>query len=284
MTRLFAQASEKHGAGHVHPTLTDYLHRTVTGWLHAPASDAIHRELLVSAAQLATLLGLMSADSGADGLAQHWYRTAAHLAADADDTVTFAITLRAMSAHAHELGHHARAVHHLAERAVDATRHTSPAVRTYTQAHFAVMQAHDDRRSALAALTTAERLYGRVQAAPGPFTAYPLGTLHYQRAQTLSTLGDRQGAIAALSASLRHRTPTERLATALTRARLSETLLAHGHLEAATPHWQAFLDTYSLLHSVRATRRLSTMRQLLRPHSRHHTVAHLLIQVGPDRY
>ncbi|WP_328550885.1 helix-turn-helix transcriptional regulator [Streptomyces sp. NBC_00366] len=278
MARLFAQAAEDHGAGHVQPVLNYYLSHSVTGWVHAPATDTIHRQLLTQASQLTTLLGLMGADCGADALAQHCYRTAAHLAADADDMTAFAIALRALSAHAHELGHHTPAVHHVAERAADATRHAPAAVRAYTHTHLAVTRAHHDRYAALNTLTIAERLHDKTHATPGPFTTYSTGALHYQRAQILTTLGDHREAVQALTASLRHRTPDERRATTLTRARLAETLLAQGHLDAATVHWQAFLDTYPLLHSARATRHLDTMRQLLRPHSRHHTAAHLLTQ------
>ncbi|MFE7275226.1 helix-turn-helix domain-containing protein [Streptomyces sp. NPDC057623] len=278
MSRLFAQAAEDHGAGHVQPVLNYYLNHSVTGWLHAPATGVIQRQLLIHASQSMTLLGLMSADCGADALAQHCYRTAAHLAAEADDMTAFAIALRALSAHAHELGHHTPAVHHLAERAADATRRAPLAVRAYTHTHLAVTRAHHDRHAALRTLTTAERLNDTTHNTPGPFTTYSTGALHYQRAQTLTTLGDHKEATHALTASLRHRTTDERRAATLTRARLAETLLVQGHLDAAMVHWQAFLDTYPLLHSARATRSLDAMRQLLRPHSRHHTAAHLLAQ------
>ncbi|MCW8379747.1 tetratricopeptide repeat protein [Streptomyces justiciae] len=284
MARLFAQAAEEHGAGHIRPSLAEYLNHSVTRWLHAPASDTIHRQLLTSAAQLTTLFGLMSADDGADALAQHYCRVACHLAADADDMVAFAIALRAMSAHAHELGHHVRAVHHLAERATDATRHAPPSVRAYVHAHLAVMQAHDDRYSAIASLAEAERLHDRANAAPGPLSAYPRGALYYQRAQTLTTLGDKRESIRALTASLHHRAPGERLADALTRARLAETLLAQGHLDAALLHWRGFLDVYPLLHSARATRRLDAMRQFLRPHRHHPAAAHLLARATGIRH
>ncbi|MGW2184447.1 hypothetical protein [Streptomyces sp. NPDC001719] len=280
MARLFAQAAEAHGARHVQPALAEYLNLSVAPWLHAPATDTIRGQLVTSAAQLTTLLGLMSTDAGMDAHAQHCYRTAAHLAAQADDQAAFAIALRAMSAHAHDLGHHTRGVHHLADRAAEAARHAPLAVRAYTLAHLAVIQAHNNRRAAANTLATAERLYDKAHAAPGPFTAYPHGALHYQRAQTLATLGDRHEATLAFATSLRLRTPAERLATTLTEARLAETLLAQGHLEAALPHWHAFLATYPLLHSTRTARRLDAMRRLLRPHSRHHATAKLLAQAA----
>ncbi|MFC9856284.1 MULTISPECIES: hypothetical protein [unclassified Streptomyces] len=283
MTRLFAQAAQNHGAGHTRPVLNFYLGHDVTGWLHAPTTETVHRQLLVAASQLTTLLGLMSADHGADALSQHCYRTAAHLAADADDTTAFAIALRALSSHAHVIGHHIPDVHHLAERAVDASRHAPLGVRAYTHAHLALMRAHHDRHRAVSTLADAERLNERADDTPEPFVTYPAGALYYQSAQIFATLGDRGAAVRALTASLGHRTPAERLASAITRARLAETLLAQGHLDAATVHWRAFVETYPLLHSVAVGRRLDAMRRLLRPHARHHTAARLLAETADLR-
>lgn len=276
MTRVFAEAAEAHGPVHVRTALVAYLSHDVTGYLHAPATEDTHSRLLSGAAQLTALLGSMCAGSGASALAQHYHYTAARLALEADDPSTFAITLRTMSAHAYELGHHTPAVLNLAQRAADITPTATPAIRAYTQAHLAVIQAHHDKHAALTALAAAERLHGQTHTTPGPFTHYPVGALHYQRAQTLAALGDTNGTITALKTSLRLRTPAERQASALTRARLAEILLAQGHLDAALPHWQTFLDDYPTLHSTRTTRRLHAMRQLLNPHSRHHAAAQLL--------
>ncbi|QCX82428.1 hypothetical protein C9F11_44275 (plasmid) [Streptomyces sp. YIM 121038] len=49
---------------------------------------------------------------------------------------------------------------------------------------------------------------------------------------------------------------------------------------AALVHWQSFLDANPTMHSTRTTCRLHTMRQLLHPHRRHHTTAHLLTQAS----
>lgn len=285
MARVFDEAAQTHGPTHVRTALTAYLNHDVTAYLHAPATDTAHRALLSGAAQLTVLLGTMCAGEGADATAQHYHRTAAQMAAEADDTATFAIALRTMSAHAHDLGHHTMVVLDLAQRATDATRKAPPIVRAYTQVHLAVMQSHHDKHAALTALGTSERLYEQADDtdAPGPFTHYPAGALHYQRAQTLAALGDKTGATDALKASLRLRTPAERQAAALTRARLAETLLTQGHLDAALVHWQSFLDDYPLLHSTRTARRLHTMRQLLHPHRRHHDTVRLLAQAAALR-
>ena len=277
MTRVFAEAAEAHGPGHVRTALAAYLRHDVTGYLQSPATGNARRGLLSGAAQLTVLLGTMSAGDGADALAQHYHRTAARLATEAGDSVTFAIALRTMSAHAYDLGHRTVAVLDLAQRAVDATRSAPPIVAAYAQAHLAVMRAHHDKHAALTALAASEHLYEQASnTAPGPFTHYPAGALHYQRAQTLATLGDKAGATGALTASLRLRTPAERQARTLTRARLAETLLAQGHLDAALHHWQTFLDEVPSLHSTRVTRRLHDMRRRLKPHRRRPGTAELL--------
>lgn len=80
--------------------------------------------------------------------------------------------------------------------------------------------------------------------------------------------------------TLRLRAPAERQARTLTRARLAETLLAQGHLDAALPHWRTFLDEVPSLHSTRVTRRLHDMRRLLNPHRRHPGTAELLARAA----
>ncbi|MGW2090103.1 tetratricopeptide repeat protein [Streptomyces sp. NPDC001880] len=276
MATVFASAAQTHGGGHIRSALAAYLAHNVTGYLHSGSTGAAHRRLLSEAAQLTLLLGTMCGDDGADGLAQHYHQTAARLAAEADDSATYAIALRTMSAHAHELGHRTSTVRDLAERATESTRHSPSIVQAYTQAQLAVVLAHHDRRAARAALVAAERLHAQADPTPGPFTAYSIAALHYQRAQTLAALGDGKGAVRALRQALRLRTPGEYHARTLTQARLAETLLFQGHLEEALPHWQAFLDDYPSLHSTRATRRLDLMRQRLCPHQRHPAALALL--------
>ncbi|MFI7357969.1 helix-turn-helix domain-containing protein [Streptomyces avidinii] len=276
MAALFANAAQQHGGGGVRPALAAYLAHTVTPWLHAPISDAAHARLLAAAAQLTLLLAGMCADDGDDNTAQHYQRTALRMALDGGDDNTAAIVLRTMSTHAHELGHRSPHVLNLAEQAARFARHGPLITQAYVQAQLAVLQAHHDRRGALAALSRAERLHARAETTPGPFTSYPASALHYQRAHTLARLGDTPTAITALTTSIRLRTDSECHARALTRAHLAEMLLRHGHLEAALPHWRQFLTDYPALNSRRAHRRLNAMRQLLRPHQNHRGAADLL--------
>ncbi|WP_327358064.1 tetratricopeptide repeat protein [Streptomyces sp. NBC_01304] len=269
MSHRFAQAAQAHGGGHVRATVAAYLTHPVTGWLNTPAPEPVHRQLLAQTARLTLLLGTITADDGADALAQHYHRCAARLAADAGDTAAYTIALRSMAAHASDLGHHTPAVWHLSQRAAEVARCAPAITRAYTLAHLATAAAHHDSRTALSVLAQAERLHEQADTTPGPFTAYPPAALHYQRAQTLTALGDLTGAISAYTLSLRLRTGAERQTRTLTHAALAETLLRLGHLDQALAHWSAFLDDYPHLGSARTARRLAAMRRNLAPHTRH---------------
>jgi tetratricopeptide (TPR) repeat protein len=279
MAPVFATSADQHGGQRMRAALAAYLAHEVIPLLHRPAPAPVHHGLLAATAQLALLLGSMCADSGHHAVAEHYHQIAARLATDADDHTTLAITLRTMATHAHDLGHHTPAILNLAEQADRHARHAPPAVRAYTHIHLAVLHAHHGRHASQAALARAERLHTQTDTAPGPFTSYPAGALHYQRAQTLTTLGDHTAALTALTTSLRLRTPTEQLPAALTRARLAETHLRLGHLDAALTHWHAFLDTYPSLKSARADERLTAALQHLRPHQRHADAADFLGRV-----
>ncbi|WP_370270680.1 hypothetical protein [Streptomyces sp. V4I8] len=278
MTSLFHSAAEEYGGQCVRTTLAAYLNDHVLPLLYARLREPVHQDLLSATAQLTLLLATMSADSGHDRTAQHYHTVAARLAADADDSATLAIVLRAMATHAYDLGHYSPAVLNLADQATAHARHAAPAVQVYTQAHLAVVQAHYDRHAALTALARAESLDSQAESTPGPFATYPLAALHYQRARALTALGDPAGAIRALNTSLRLRTPAQHRATALTQAHLAETHLRLGHLDQAVLHWQAFLTAYPTLQSTRATHHLRTLCKQLRPHQRYRQAAALLTE------
>ncbi|MCX4881381.1 hypothetical protein [Streptomyces sp. NBC_00847] len=279
MATVFATWADRYGGQRMRATLAAYLTHEVEPLLRRPAPTQVHRGLLSATARLALLLGTMCADSGHHPPAQHYHQIAARLATDADDHTTLAIALRTMATHAHDLGRHTPAVLNLAEQADQHARNAPPAVRAYTTIHLAVVSAHHNPRAAVAALARAERLHTQAHAEPGPFSNYPAGALHYQRAQTLATLGDHTAALTALTTSLRLRTETERLPAALTHARLAETHLRLGHLEPALTHWHALLDTYPTLHSARADQRLTAAALHLRPHRHRADVTDLLDRI-----
>ena len=280
MAAVFAAAASRHGGQHVRAALAAYLSHEAIPLLYRPARDTAQRDLVSATAQLTLLLGSMCADCCHHATAQHYHQIAARLAADAGDTSTLAIALRTRSAHAHDLGQHGAVVLRLAEQADQHAAHARHAVRASTQIHLAVLYAHHDSRTAMAAVTRAVNLHSESNAAPGPFSRYPAAALHYQRAQALATLGDYHGAVTALVTSLRLRDDAERLPAALTHGRLAELRLRLGHLEAALTDWHALLDIYPTVHSARVDQLLSTAVQRLRPYQRHPMVADLLDRIA----
>ncbi|MEV7521808.1 hypothetical protein [Streptomyces sp. NPDC091371] len=278
MAEVFASSLSSHGGGHARSALVAYLADDVTAWLSSARPGPHRCGLLAGAAQLAILAGHMCSDSGAEATAQHYYRIAVHLAAEANDALALTVAKRAMSTQAGQLRHFTASLR-LAEAAVaDARSRTAPFVQAYAHAQHAVAAAQTgDRHTALAALHTSERLMDQ-DADRGPFTGYPRAAFEYQSGQALAALGDIPGALALMSSSLQHRDPGERRARALSRSGIAELRLRQGHVEAAAADWAAFLDDVPALHSAKVAARVSAMRGMLRPHHRQRRVSQLFDQ------
>ncbi|MFE5855336.1 hypothetical protein ACFQ61_19265 [Streptomyces sp. NPDC056500] len=275
MTTFFATSTGAFGGGHARTALTTYLADDVTPWLLSSATEHVHRQLLTHTAQLTILLGNMCADDNNNALAQHYHRTAAHLAAEAEDPHTYTIALRALASHALDLGHQQPSLALTEQAAATATHYSSPLAQSFTQSQLALAHARANNRSrALLALHSAEILHSHAdQNLTDPFDSYPIAALHYQRARTLTALRDHPAAARAYTASLRARAPQARRARALTTAHLAESQLFQGNLEESLTTWKRFLIDYPGLRSSRATASLTTMRQALRPYSTHPDVA-----------
>ncbi|WP_172387769.1 hypothetical protein [Streptomyces sp. MNP-20] len=265
MARTFAALAQQHGGAPIRTALAAYLTDHAGRLIAAPASPTVHRQLAAGIAQLTYLLADMTADAGHPGLAQRYFHTALGLAHQAANHRLYGITLRAMSTQALRLGHPQHALH-LADAAVDiACPVKDPATSAFLCAQRALTHARTRQpRAALADLAAAERHAEAAHSPPGPFTSYPRAALDYQRAQTLHVLGEHAQALAALQAAADHRDPVaQRRPYALTHARLAETLLGIGHLEAACTHWQTFLDHYPSLHSTLVEQALTRLQQNL---------------------
>ncbi|WP_428957331.1 hypothetical protein [Streptomyces sp. cg35] len=252
MTHTFAGLAERHGSRTIRPLLAAYLADSAAPTLMQPApGETGQRDLFTATAQLTHLLAGMADDSGHHGLAQRYYLSALHLTRAVDDARQYAITLRAMSAHALRLRLPQQALH-LAETAVAVLGSGDDGA---AQAFLLTQRAHANAstgraQEARADLHAAERHHERASSTPGPFDAYPRAALDYQRYQTLIALRDDSQALTALEVSAHHRPVAERRATALTQARLAETHLAQGRLDEALPHARSFLSAYPHLHSA----------------------------------
>ncbi|MCX5123812.1 hypothetical protein OG898_11205 [Streptomyces sp. NBC_00193] len=222
-------------------------------------------------AQLAHLLGEMTADAGYHGLAQEYHGIALGLARQAGDRRMYAITLRAMSAHAGRLGQSAHAVR-LARTAVEtAPADGDPGTLAFLLVQRAAAHAHAGQRSAATAdLAAADRLHGRHALKPsdGPFDSYARADLDFARARTHLALGEFPAAADALERSLRGRAAGQHRATALTHAALAETLLRLGHLTRACEHWRAFLTAAPAVQSRAVREALGRLLRDLTPYRR----------------
>jgi hypothetical protein len=276
MVELFSDMDFAFGGGHARRALTGYLATVIAPWLRATATPVVRRELLMTAARLTYLCGFTHYDDELHGTAQHYYLTTLRLAAEAGDGTGYAVTLRALSGQARILGHRRQAVQ-LAEAGVRAVPgNAGSQTSAFLFGQLAVAHAADgSRRDAVRHLITAEQHLDRARDAPGPIGGCHPASLAHQQAAVRAKLGDRTGAIQALTVSIRHRPPEERRSRALTLARLAELQLDHGELEAACATWQRFLQDYPYLRSRRLDRAFRSMCARLRPHSNNSAVVAL---------
>jgi tetratricopeptide (TPR) repeat protein len=269
MARMFSTMDVEFGGGSARRALAGYLTHDLGPKLRAPAAPATRRGLHTVAAQLSYLCGFMCFDDELHGVAQRYFGTALRLAADNDDAATRAMTLRALSVQAQRLGHFGEAVD-LAESAVSAGGgRADPLRRAFLYGQLAVARAsYGDRTDSVRLLGQAEAYLGRATSR----LSLTVGVFHHaalahQQAVLRSALGDRAGAISALSYSIRHRPRNERRSYAILCARRAELLLGEGRLEEAAESWHAFLDAYPELRSGRADSALKNMRASVRPYS-----------------
>jgi tetratricopeptide (TPR) repeat protein len=267
VAQVFSAHDAAYGGGGTRRALAGYLAHDVAPRIRAAARPAVGPRLYSAAAQLAYLCGFMCFDDELHGLALHYYLAALRLATEAGDESTYAITQRAMSVQARLL-HHDRQAVHLAEAAATA-KTVTPVRQAFLYGQLAVAHAAaGDRISALTWLTAAERHLDRATSAETALIgAYHPASLAHQQAAVLALLGDRKGAIGALTLSLRYRPATERRSRAITTARLAELQLREGYLDEATHTWSGFLDDYPYLRSARARTALNIMRSMLHPHA-----------------
>ncbi|GAA3258254.1 hypothetical protein [Streptomyces lavendulae] len=278
---VFRDADMTYGSGRIRPALTAYLTTTVVPWLSADAPPAVRHRLLAAAARLAYTAGFLCFDGNEQGLAQAYYRAALRLGREAGDPRCHAPALRAMSVQAHHLGHREQAWE-LAEAAARHAPRLPPVQAAFVTGQLAVAEAaRGDRRAALTQLGRAERLLERATGRCAPIGDYHRAAYHHQQSEVLAALGDVAGAVAALSASLRHRPPAERRARAVTSARLAELQLDRGHLERACATWHELLDTVGPLESARVTDAARRLRVRLRAAGGNHAARALLTRLAP---
>ncbi|WP_049570690.1 hypothetical protein [Streptomyces sp. SBT349] len=280
---FFAGSIDTHGGRHARSALAAYLADDVAPLLHAGLTQRLRAEVLVTASRLAFLLARMYEDGLLHGVAQRYYTYAHRLAGEAGDRSAWSVVVRAMSAQAQRLGHLSSALQ-LAEAAHRGARSAPPAQQAYVQTQLAVVLARSgDRREALTAIARAERAADRATSPAAPFDSYPRAALHFQTSAVLESLGDLQGALAALRRAAGERSAADVRGRALTQARFGQLLLRTGHLDEACAAWDGFLAAQERLRSGEAERAVRDMRRALQPHRNRKPAAELLARTVRGR-
>ncbi|WP_019354519.1 hypothetical protein [Streptomyces sp. AA1529] len=288
--RFFALQADRYGGGHIRTPLAACLSGLVRSLRHG--EEGVHRRgIQAGAARLSFLLARVYVDEQRHGLAQRAFLTAAELAAEAADPEGVALARRALSSQAHQLGHPRESLLLARAALAAAPADTDPSARAFLYAGLAVADAACGQEGrALEALERAERQLARspVDLTTGPEspTGEPVGSyrsaaLRYQSSQVRVALGDREGAIDDLRASLHDRPAGERRTRAVCQAELAELLLSRGRLEEACAAWSAFLEVSAQVRSGRVRAARSRIPELLRPWGRDPRAHALLVRVTP---
>ncbi|MFG2943479.1 hypothetical protein [Streptomyces sp. NPDC048282] len=235
------------------------LTRHVPDWLRAPAGETDHRALLVHASALCVVAARTYVDDGRHGTAQRYLHLARQLAEQAQDAPARALALRALSAQATLLGHHAHALELADAALMDATA-GPPEVRAYVLVQQGICAAHlrDARRSHAAFDAAAALLSDSPPQQTGPGhdpgrTSYPRAAFHYQRALAETALGRTRQALAAFERSLLVRAPDEHRPLALTRLHIARLLAMDGRLQQARHHADEAWSLHGTLRSAVVT-------------------------------
>ena len=276
MAALFCRTDTAFGGGLARQAIAGYLAATISPWIQRASGHSARAGLLAVASRLCYLAGFMCFDDNRHTDAQRYYLTCLRLAAQADDPDAYAVGLRALSVQALALGHRRHAVD-LAEAALSSLSAIAPErMRAFVYGHLAVAHAAvGERRTAICALTLAERHLDRAEPISAASGSFHPSALAHCRSAVFQALADRPRAVRALKVSLNLRPELERRSRAITRARLAELQLTTGHLDEACATWHRFCDDYPHLSCGRADTAMKNLWALTRPYQRNPVAATL---------
>lgn len=266
MTDRIADILDELGGGHARPMAAAFLVNTVAPYLRADASDAVKKDMLAAASDLVYLTGWMAMYEKAHGLGQRYYVQALHLAAEAEDHVTYCRTLRGMALQAANLKQGKRALE-LADSAAEAAPKAGPRLQAFLagqQAQGAALAG--DKRLAFSRLAETQTALSKADNRRDAIGGYDQAAYFFHVSSVLYALGDVPGSIAAMQDSNRVRPPIEKQGRSHANGLLAQRQLEVGHLEASCVTWGKFLDDYEHLSSSRADEHFDALRRRLRPH------------------
>ncbi|MFJ8478187.1 hypothetical protein [Kitasatospora sp. NPDC094011] len=275
MTDRIAGILDELGAAHARPMAAAFLVNSVGPWLQASGTAEVKAELLSAAADLTYLTGWMAMYETAHGLGQKYYVQALRLARDAQDHVTYCRTLRGMALQASNLGHGPKSLE-LADSAAEAAPASGPRLRAFLtgqQAHGAAMV--KDRRQAFARLAETETALAQAEGRNDSIGGYDQAAYHFHVSHVLYELGNLPGAIKELQLSNRVRPTNEKQGRVHGNGLLARRQMELGHVDAACATWDAFLDDYVTISSVRGDEHFQTLNKALPAHAASRTVRQL---------
>ena len=277
--QAFTRMDYAFGSRLVRPAIIDYLTTTVAPLLRGNYDDEVGVQLLIAAAGFTRLAGVTAYDLGHQGQAQRYLGQALRLARAAEDPLTTAWVLTALTHQAIHLGHGAWAVR-LSRAAAETARrgHASPrtmALLLVREAWATALHAKPaetgDRHTAkhiAHLLNEAERSLDRdpTEQDPAWIRRYEPTELHAEAARCLLLLGDhRRAATFATEAVAEYRTRLPRSAQ-LNAITAAEAHLAMGELEQAVTQARSMIPMTQALPSPRALDRLRAFTDQLTPY------------------
>ncbi|MFI9332929.1 hypothetical protein ACIGZJ_36015 [Kitasatospora sp. NPDC052868] len=266
MTNRLADILDELGAAHARPMMAAFLVNSVGPWMKASGTEETKKSLLAAAADLTYLTGWAAMYETAHGLGQQYYVQALKLARNAEDHVTYCRTLRGMALQASNLGHGNRSLE-FADSAAEAAPAAGPRLLAFLrgqQAHGAAMV--KDRRQAFTRLQETEAALSRAEGRNDAVGGYDRAAYEFHVSHVLYELGDLPGSIGALQRSNRARPSNERQGRVHGLGLLARRQMEYGHVEAACSTWEAFLDDYVAISSVRGDEHFAELQSGIRPH------------------
>jgi hypothetical protein len=272
MVSAFSRVDQRHGGGHARTAVVQYLTGDVGGRLHGGfTGDEVRRGMFSAASELAYLCGWMAFDNAEHTVAQHYFRAAVKLAAEADDPPMAGHVLRAMAHQAVDLGHPREGLE-LAAASMEGSRYALACPRERALlgvVHARCLAATGDRRGAAAALVRAENdlaAAGPDDTEPGRVFFFGEASLAHETACTLREVGDLRGSVRAFRRSVRTRKVSAFTRThAVTLGYLGEVQARQGGIEEACATWATALSAMEGIRSGRTRQVAVGMRSVLAP-------------------
>ncbi|MEU9887656.1 helix-turn-helix transcriptional regulator [Sphaerisporangium sp. NPDC051011] len=277
--QAFSQMDHQFGAGLVRPVVLRYLNSNVTPLLHGRYDDKVGAELMTAAAGMSRMAGWTAFDMSIHGQAQQHFGQALRFAKAADDPLTAAWILTAMTRQAIHIDQPLWALR-LSRSAVDAARqaHASPRVmalmavrEAWTTALNAKPGESGDKHGAKQVerlLSEAERAYeqGPSNRDPAWIASYEIAELGSEAGQSWGLLGEHQRAAACAEGAVNAFQDRLPRSAQFNRVHAADAYLSMGELDQALDSARAAIPMAKTLSSARSVEFVQAFADRLEPY------------------